>query len=409
MTEKKSVVWNRRPVRVTLSVCLIAVGVYALIPFVLSVTSSRSVINTTVLPMTSPINGFVHGAPQEAGRWIERDELLFTVANENQNRSFLNELLTERRTLAQRIDAFTVQAEDLQQLMTQLGVNVYQYQRFTSDRIEHEIARLEADRAARQAALSSVRSNLSRQQQLNDNGYARDVEVEDLTFQVQGLEAEISSIAAQVRVLEADQAGLRAGTFVGIGRNDVPYSMQRADEIRILLADIAARLSEDRTRIAEIDREILIEQEQLARTERFEVRSPMPGVLWRSYIYPGAAVPSENELIVIADCETLFVDAAVSNRSVNTVMPGMQVSVRLVGSSMQFDGIVSNVYGGASMLALDRTQAAVLIDVEASEIVARIAIDISELPQLRENACYIGRQVSVEFPKQTMSFLRDMF
>jgi multidrug resistance efflux pump len=185
--------------------------------------------------------------------------------------------------------------------------------------------------------------------------------------------------------------------------------MQRADEIRILLADIAARLSEDRTRIAAIDRQILIEQEQLARTERFEVRSPMPGVLWRSYIYPGAAVPSENELIVIADCETLFVDAAVSNRSVDTVMPGMQVSVRLVGSSMQFDGIVSNVYGGASMLALDRTQAAVLIDVEDSEIVARIAIDISELPQLRENACYIGRQVSVEFPRETMSFLTDMF
>lgn len=407
--EKKPVLWNRRPVRVTLGVCLIAVGAYALIPFLLSVTSSRSVINTRIVSVTSPINGFVHGAPQEAGRWIERDELLFTVSNENQNRSFLNELLTERRTLAQRIDALTVQAEDLQQLMTQLGVNVDQYQRFTSDRIAHEIARLEADSAGRQAALSSVRSNLSRQQQLNDNGYARDVEVEDLTFEVQELEAEISSIAAQIRVLEADQAGLRAGTFVGIGRNDVPYSMQRADEIRILLADIAARMSEYSTRIAEIDRQILIEQEQLTRTERFEVRSPMPGVLLRSYIYPGAAVPADNELIVIADCETLFVDAAVSNRSMDTVMPGMQVSVRLVGSSMQFDGIVSNVYGGASMLALDRTQAAILIDVEDSEIVARIAIDISELPQLRENACYIGRQVAVEFPRETMSFLRDMF
>jgi len=403
------VVWNRPPVRVTLGVCLIAVGAYALIPFLLSVTSSRSVINTRIVSVTSPINGFVHGVAQEAGRWIERDELLFTVSNENQNRSFLNELLTERRTLAQRIDAFTVQTEDLQQLLTQLGVNVDQYQRFTSDRIAHEIARLEADRAGRQAALSSVRSNLSRQQQLNDNGYARDVEVEDLTFEVQGLEAEISSIAAQIRVLEADQAGLRAGTFVGIGRNDVPYSMQRADEIRILLADIAARLCEDSTRIAEIDRQILIEQEQLTRTERFEVRSPMPGVLLRSYIYPGAAVPPDNELIVIADCESIFVDAAVSNRSMDTVMPGMQVSVRLVGSSMQFDGIVSNVYGGASMLALDRTQAAILIDVEDSEIVARIAIDISELPQLRENACYIGRQVSVEFPRETMSFLRDVF
>lgn len=404
----KVVLWNRQWFRVSLGVFLILVGLYIVTPYLLNVTSNRGIINASTAAVTSPISGFVRDEGRAVGGWIEQGERLVTISNDNQDRSFINELHTERRTLEQRVQALAVQATDLEAIKCQLDEERAAYQRFTRERITHEIAALEADLAASRTVLATVERNRERQSQLRSNGYSTGVQVEDLTDRANELQAGITATQARIKVLETDRAALEAGTYVGVGRNDVPYSSQRADEIRILLADIAARSSEYRARIEQIDRQIAVEQDRLERTARFEVTSPVSGVLWRNYTYPEMAVPPDNELMVVANCSSVFVDTLLSNSDADAVTPGTQVKVRLLGEFDDFEGTVAQVYG-ASMKSVDRTQAAVLPEVDGSEIVVRVAIDLRDLPQWKENACYIGRQVSVKFPGGRLPSVMGMF
>ncbi|MBO0237192.1 hypothetical protein, partial [Vibrio parahaemolyticus] len=65
---------------------------------------------------------------------------------------------------------------------------------------------------------------------------------------------------AELDRLHQQLDALKRGTFVGEGRNDVPYSQQRGDEVAIQLANVEAQAKIERARIHLLEKQLFIER-----------------------------------------------------------------------------------------------------------------------------------------------------
>lgn len=392
------VLWNRQWFRIMLGVSLILVGLYVTTPYLLNFRSNKGVVNSGTVVISSPIEGFVRTDGFAVGDWVKRGDLVLRVDNALQNRSFINELQTEQSTLKARVIALGVQAGKLKAIKDRLFADNGRYRDHTLVHLANQIAQGEADEKALVVLLAAAEDRLSRSVSLHKDGILAEISLIEARSRRDELNARIEAVLQQVAALRGNLAAVEQGVYVGNGRNDVPYSLQRLDEVEIALADIRARRTEYVARIGQIDNQIRVEQQRLAMTSQYEGRAPMSGVLWRSYAHDGAPTAPNNELVVIADCSNLFVDSVVSNSHVDAIRIGDAVSIRLLGEFAEIDGVVTGIYG-ASMKTVDRVQPAVLPQVKGDEVVVRARISVLELPDWKRNYCFIGRQVAVKFSR----------
>ncbi len=90
---------------------------------------------------------------------------------------------------------------------------------------------------------------------------------------------------------------VKRGVYIGEGRNDVPYSQQRSDEITIQLADLQLREQDLKARIAQLETQ---EDEERTRNRTLSyatLRMPFEGVIWRNNVVEGSHVIAGNDLL----------------------------------------------------------------------------------------------------------------
>src|SRR5262249_18455298 len=154
---------------------------------------------------------------------------------------------------------------------------------------------------------------------------------------------------------------------LGDGRNDVPYSMQRAHEIAIYQHDLDAKTQEHTVRYNQVRKQVRIEQQRLERQSRFQVRAPIDGIVWRRAVDSGSTVTRQTDLLQLLDASDIFVDALVNERYFGAAQPGDEVVIRLIGSHQEVPGIVKEVLGQV-VLGEDRSFAAEALHPGAHEI-----------------------------------------
>jgi multidrug resistance efflux pump len=193
---------------------------------------------------------------------------------------------------------------------------------------------------------------------------------------------------------------LKRGVFVGEGRNDVPYSQQRMDEVTIQLAEVRFRASDVEARVAQLGAQL--EQERTHnRTLRFAlVRMPFEGVIWRTNVVEGSNVIAGAELMQVLDCHDLFVDILVSEVAYDEIYPGREAEIRLLGRSEALQGKVVLVRGSAAVVD-DTVLAAKPPQTRGKDARIRVGIPESPLQTDYANFCQVGRSVQVRFKSRS--------
>ena len=390
--------WNTRFVRICVGLALLATGVVVMLPGFTGYTSLDGTVNARFTLVSAPIEGVVSDTPPKVGTALPENADLFFINNDRISRTAEAQLDADLNAAKERLQALQVQAKDLSALKDDLVNRLKEYQQASIAGIQQEIIIRQQRIATAQANKTSAEADLNRKQTLGATGVVAGSSVEQARAASVSATSEQNIAKAELERLQRQLDALKRGTFVGEGRNDVPYSQQRTDEVTIQLANVEAQLRTEKARIQQLNRQLLLERARNDRLSFAAVQVPFKGVIWRNNVVAGSNVVVGNELMRLLDCRDLFVDILVDEVDYDRIKPGDRADVRLLGTSNVIGGQVLSVRGSAAAVE-EVVLAAVPPKSRGKNARIRVVLDPSEMQTDYANFCQVGRTVQVRFPR----------
>ena len=384
-------VW--RWIRVLAGIALLAIGLWSLGPQLVFRVTREARINARVIPVHAPIEGQIVVAPPAPGTPLARGDIATVIANPALDRGRYEQLVTERAMLAARIDAADRQLVELADLRREFDERL---ERFRVTNLQRSELRIREAQAALEVAASVAterHDEFERKRNLGSDGVASPAAVLSARRAAEQADVEATRLRITAERLAHEHAALAEGVLVGEERDDVPYSQQRVDEIRLRAVEIVARRREDAARLAALNQAIVAENQRLDRLARAEVRVPSTGILWQSLVVQGTSVGPTTELFTLIDCTELVVTAKYSERYFESILPGQRARVQLLGGG-NLEAVVESVRGLDVSSAEDRL-AARMVDLADGEFLVTLRLDSAKLRDRKAAFCQVGRSVEV--------------
>lgn len=340
--------WNNRSIRLLVGLLLLGAAILAVLPSFTGYSSLDGTVNARFALVSAPIEGVVSDTPPKVGTSLPEDTSVFFINNDRIARTAEAQLDADLSASKEKMRSMERQAKDLAALKTDLVDRLKEYRQASITGIQQEIVIRQQRIAAAQAKKTSAEADLARKQTLGATGVVAGSSVEQARAAAVGAGSEQNIAKAELERLQRQLDALERGTFVGEGRNDVPYSQQRTDEVTIQLANVEAQIRIETARAQQLNLQLSLERSRNDRLSFTPVRIPFEGVIWRNNVVAGSNVLVGNELLRLLDCRDLFVDILVDEVNYDEIKPGGKADVRLLGTSQVIGGWVVSVRGSAA-------------------------------------------------------------
>ncbi len=390
--------WNTRFVRVCVGIALLATGVIVLLPGFTGYTSLDGTVNARFALVSAPIEGVVSDTPPKVGTALPEGTSVFFINNDRISRTAEAQLDADLGAAKERLQALDIQAKDLSALKADLVTRLREYQQASIVGVQQEIIIRQQRISTAQANKASAEADLARKQTLGATGVVASSSVEQARAASVSATSEQNIAKAELERLQRQLDALKRGTFVGEGRNDVPYSQQRTDEVTIQLANVEAQIRTEKARIQQLKGQLHLERARNDKLSFAAVQVPFEGVIWRNNVVAGSNVVVGNELMRLLDCRDLFVDILVDEVDYDEIKPGDRADVRLLGTSDIIGGHVLSVRGSAAAVE-EVVLAALPPKSRGKNARIRVALDPSDMQIDYANFCQVGRTVQVRFAR----------
>ncbi|MFO1153315.1 MAG: HlyD family efflux transporter periplasmic adaptor subunit [Rhodospirillales bacterium] len=382
--------------RIVAGLSLLGLAIYVSLPNIVGLVGSEAVVNGRLITVYSPIEGTVTMEPPPVGRELAAGEVVAIIENGRQDRSFLNELRTERATLAERIEALDRQDRDLLATRQDLLDRSANFRTVREQLLDRQIEEAQAGARAAVALADERSGNLSRRNELFGQGHLSQAALDEAAAQSRTATERLSEARAAVKRLQTERQAAKAGVFVDSSQNDVPYSSQRIDEIALRRQDLQARRREYEMRVGEIENQMQVEEQRLDRQSRSAQVSPSDAVVWQRSVVRGNDVVIGAELLQLLDCHDVFLEVMLDQAHFDAVRPGNPATVRLIGSSGKIEGVVRTMRGNA-VSARDTHAVAHPGDKRDGQFSVTLMVDRDALRAEAGTFCGVGRSARVWF------------
>lgn len=383
-----------KPVKRLLLLGILLIAAAVLVPAMANFQSVNAIVNTRYVAIKSPIEGSLEGFSKMPGQAIEDGEELLRISNTRFKESAVNEMEVEQKTLAERSLGLQQHLKNLKQLQKELQTRVTVHRSHEFLRLEEQLAQAKSEKKAQESLIREQEQLVRRNNLLMKENFISSAQNEAAQYALEVTQSRLEIFKARIKLLETEKQAVQNFVYLGEGRNDVPYTQQRLDDIRLQITDVAARLRENDQRSSDVQLQIDKEREKMALSRSASIRSPSKGVLWRKFGNNGTEVVIGAELAHVIHCENLFLDVAVPESSLESFEVGKPVQYRLIGSSKWLSGSIDAATGSGNNLQ-DVTLAAQL-NREKKDARIFVKIQASDLNKPQQNLCYAGRQVDVK-------------
>jgi multidrug resistance efflux pump len=397
--------WNRRVIRIGVGLALLILGLIVILPTITGYTSLDGTVNARLINVAAPIEGTVINPAPPAGDALTKGEHLLSIRNDRVNRYQLSELIAELRATQDTLKAMALQQGGLESLRNELQQRFETYRDAMVRNTDKEIIAQQERIGANESRAEERKSDLSRKQRLQVSGHLSESELDRTRSTEDVARHELDASHNELERLKAKREAAQKGIFIEEGRNDVPYSIQRIDEVTIALASLATRRGEQEARLIKLRQQIADEEDRVQKLGYASLRSELDGVMWRNYVVVGSNVVVGHELLSILNCHDLFVDIIVHEVDYDDIYPGRDAEVRLLGRDNSIPGRVAFVRGSRADFE-DKISAASLPRTEGKYAKIRVELSPSELNTDFENFCQVGRSAQVRFRTRSIPFLR---
>jgi multidrug resistance efflux pump len=395
-------VW--RWIRILAGIALLAIAFCSLGPQFLFRVTREARINARVIPVYAPIEGQVVVAPPAPGTPLTHGDIATIISNPALDRGRYEQMATERAMLTARINAADRQLTELAVLQREFGERLERFRVANLRRAELRVREAQAALEVATSVATERSDEADRKKNLGSDGVASPAAVVSARRAAEQAAVEATRLRVTAERLAHEHAALGEGVLVGEERDDVPYTQQRVDELRLRAVEIVARRREDAARLAALSRAIAAERRRLDRLAGAAVRAPSTGILWQALVVEGTSVGPTTELFTLIDCTELVVTAKFPERYFDSILPGQRARVQLLGGG-NLEAVVESVRGLDVSSAEDRF-AARMMDLAEGEFLVTLRLDAGELRGRKAAFCQVGRSVEVVLAAKETTFAR---
>ena len=384
----------RRLLKIAVACSVLAAGGYAVWSAQAYIVSDNAVVSAYVTALRAPIEGYVSAGRLSVGAAIDPGSVLATVTNPRVDDQRLTELQDRVKRLASERAAIARQRDTLEATRLELIQRGEAYRQATLARLTGEMAATKMSLEAKLSESEQAKRDFARKANLARSGTASLSDLDKAHYLSDALDRQAESLKGQIASVQAQLDAATLGVMTEAGGNDVTYSVQRADEVRLRIADLdramdtivgdareaAARLDEETRRVD------LLRSAAMA--------APAAGMLWKVGSSNGERIGVGDMTAELVDCGAAFLVATIPQTAYADVLLGGEAQFRLAGKSRERSGTIISVTGDASLLG-DRNLAAVPVDQHRPTAMVRVAVPPSSNVA---SECLVGRTARVLLP-----------
>jgi multidrug resistance efflux pump len=327
---------------------LLAVGAYVVIGEHLAGVSDNASVNARLLVVRAPIDGLLTLRVRTIGARVADNESLGEITDVRAELGRLAEL--KRTEVSLRADVARIEKQRTLVAKAQRTFAAYA-EDYRQGRIRQLEARLGEARAVTEAAQARLRESASAMQRataLSERGVqtAANLERAKASFEVATEDLKVTKEKATYLGVELEAA--KSGTFLGDSYNDAPYSLQRARELDLRLAEMDSEMDHVLQRLREVEDQVVSEQQQISRRTTAEIQAPTAGVAWDFMASSGEVVRKGQDLLRLVDCTSAMITAGVGERLYNSLKPGDKAQFRLRGDQRVFEATITRLAGSGA-------------------------------------------------------------
>jgi multidrug resistance efflux pump len=391
--------WLRPAVllRLATAVAALAVGGWYLGERLLLVSSLEGVVTAPLVVLRAPIDGRVRLAETIApAAGVRAGQPLFTVVDDRVDDRSAVDLRARLDSANQAELALVQRIADLQHLKDALLQRSGLHRDANVQRLAALIGEAEASREGARAQLTRSRAELVRIKQLAAHQVQSAAKLEQAEAQTRQDFFEVERLSATIQRAKVELEAANRGVMLGDGYSDVPYSLQRIDEVTMRLSELTAEQDALRRSRQELEAKLTAEAARVDQLRAETVNSPATGLVWSLGVADGARVSRGDVLGEFTDCRQSYVEATLPERGFDAIHPGAPVRVRLARGLDDLPGTVRSLRGaGATPSTLAR--AATIESVGSGMMTVVVDIDPQAMASQPAGPCQIGRSAKVLF------------
>jgi biotin carboxyl carrier protein len=368
------------------------VGVLGFIPVqkLLPTSGIEAVINARVVTLSAPIDGEVRtssGFP-EFGAPFAPGDLLLHIINARADRSRVDDLGYDIQRLNDERPGIVARLSEARLRLTDLTEQLRLFTEARTLQLEARQDELKAELAAARAKNEEAGTTLGRFSTLAGKGWTSRAQLNQA--QRDGSIAEKSQAAAEKR-LEAvgvELAAAQRGVFVGIGSNDRPRYMQRADQLEQQVSNLAETLADRDQRLVRLSEQIALEKARLGLLAEADIVAPAKGRIWETSVSQGQHVHRGEELMRVLDCDRPVVTALISKAVYSRLKVGSSARFLPHGGREELVGQI------IQLTRVSPPRVAIQPPVGTS---GTYHVTVSVLKLAEEEGCMVGRTGRLDF------------
>lgn len=393
---------RNRALRIALSVAVLAVSVWAFLPYVTYRVASSAFVNAEIVRITAPMAGQLTRNLPRKGEYLESARSMNLVEALVPDRRQLVALEQSHTIARAKAELAQAQLREIVGADRGLAGRTERHRAAMLSRLGREIEQADADWSACLAEEDERRKQRTRVEQLAKAGVMSQRRVEEAQGAHESSFARCMAAEAKIRRLRTEVEAAKQGIFLQDGYNDAPYSQQQRDRLLLRRQELEAEVLRETARMTQIESEIAEERRRLDRMSHYELSMPANHVVWTLSASAGSAVVEGQTIIDLANCENRFAVVELPERDAEEIAAGDKVSVRLLGADSWTRGYVRQVRGSAAR-ADERLLAAQVLNPGQRQITVEVALP--DLPPAREESryCDIGRLAEVRFQRAGFS------
>jgi len=394
-----------RAVRRALALGIIALGGWALLPYVTYRIASSAFVNAELVRVAAPIAGQLSPSLPRKGDYFQHARSIPLVEARSPDRRHLMGLDQQIAVSSKRAELARRQLEEIAELDRKLRDRGEDYRLGVVARLSHEIGETEAERGGCLAEARQRNEVTGRMETLVKLG---------ISSKIRSAEAQASQEATVTRCQMADErlqrlktelVAAEKGLYLRGDANDVPYSQQQRERLVLRRQELETDLLQNSSRSAQLAAEIAEERTRLDRLDHYDLALPAAHMVWSVAASPGSMVVEGQPVFDFADCERRFIVVELPERDFEKIKAGDAAAVRLIGSQEWKTGKVRQVRGSAAY-ADDRLLAARVPRPDPGNITVEISLPSDETSVDRSGSCDIGRLAEVRFERRANGLLR---
>jgi multidrug resistance efflux pump len=375
------------------AVALLSIGGAALLTNARYITSDNAVVTAHVVSLRTPIEGFVATNAAAVGNPVAAGAVLAEITNPRADDRQVKAMRASLVRLRAELDAAQQEQASLTSMLGDLTERATRHRAAKLAQLTLDIARIDRDRAARQQQLEQLVRDMRRKVTLRGTVSQSDIETAETAVRVAA--AQVASFDQQINVAQAEARSTEAGVLTELNSgNDVAYSEQRADELRVRLAELTRTISTLRAASAETQDQLAAETATLERVQAATISVPSPGMIWRLGAAPGERVAPGDLLAQIVDCGAAFLAVAVPQDRLPDIDLKAVATFRLAGEKQERTGPIVAITGE---FAVRGDASLATVPAAGTNPVAAVLVAVTPSPN-KLGACLVGRTARVLLP-----------